>query len=275
MSYDVPSPRRERGPWPADEQHEGYGGREPAYEDLYGRGRDRDPGHGSPRPASVYREPDDGNRRPSDDYQRAWPRPEDRQGYRPAVNGTRPAGWRARSAGRQFTGRGLAELAGAVALAVVSVAVTWVVASRHYEQDGSAGSQQGSSFGVAAPETAAGALSAADTYFALYGAGQYAAVYPLIAPGDRAAIPESVWAGLHQACPVSGLTYKVQTPVLSGTTAVMAVGYLGAAGSLGSEQVTFTYSGGRWYYMPSDVSTYRGHDLAQAVAAAKAAGLCA
>jgi hypothetical protein len=240
VSYEVPPPRGERGPGPGGDASAGYGGREPAYEDLYGRARERDPG----------------------------------QSYRPRRDVAQPAGRgpRGRSAGRGFAGRGWAELAAAVALVVVSSAVTWVVASDHYDR--AAGSQGGSSSGVAAPETAAGALSAADTYFALYGAGQYAAVYPLIAPADRAVIAESVWTGLHQSCPVPGLTYQVKTPLVSGAMAVMAVGYSGAASAIGSEQVTFAYSGGRWYYLPSDMSVYRGHDLAQAVTAAKAAGLC-
>ncbi len=165
--------------------------------------------------------------------------------------------------------RVLEEACAAVALVVVTAAVTWVAAVRHYTAEAEAEAAAASE-----PATAAGAMAAAQYYFSLYGAGQYAAVYPLIAPADRAVIAESSWTGVHQACPASGLTYQVKTPVLSGTTAVMAVGYSGAASAIGSEQVTFTYSGGRWYYVPSDTSVYRGHDLAQAVAAAKAAGLC-
>jgi hypothetical protein len=102
-------------------------------------------------------------------------------------------------------------------------------------------------------------------------------VYPLIAPVAREDISESVWTGLHDQCRPSstaGLTYAVKDPVLAGTTAVVSVGYAGAAASLGSEQITFTYTAGKWYYQPSDLSVYQGHDLAQAVAAAKAAGIC-
>jgi hypothetical protein len=277
--------------------------REPAHEDLYGRARERDRQGGYRRaeqegrdgyrraeqrgrdgyrraeqegwesfrrPEQAYREPDDGYRQPADVYRRAWPPPPaDRQRHRAGQETVQPAGpvRRDRRAGRGFAGRGLAEVAGAVALVVVSAAVTWVVASHHYARASSGGP-------APAQETAAAALAAADGYFALYGAGQYAAVYPLIAPADRAVIPASVWTGLHKACPVSGLTYQVKTPVLSGATAVMAVGYSGAAGSLGSEQVTFTYAGGQWYYVPSDLTIYRGHTLAQAVAAAKADNLC-
>jgi hypothetical protein len=70
------------------------------------------------------------------------------------------------------------------------------------------------------------------------------------------------------------LTYAVKDPVLAGTTAVVTVGYAGAPAALGSEQITFTHVGGEWYYQPSDMSVHQGHDLAQAVAAAKAAAVC-
>ena len=119
-------------------------------------------------------------------------------------------------------------------------------------------------------------MAAATTYFALYGAGQYGAVYPLITSADRAVIAEGVWTGLHQECksPAAGLSYKVTHPVLSGQTAVMTVGFAGAASAIGSEQVTFAYEGGGWYYEVPNLQVYRGHTLAQAVAAQKAAGSC-
>jgi hypothetical protein len=127
----------------------------------------------------------------------------------------------------------------------------------------------------AEPVTAA-ARSAAESYFALYGAGQYAAVYPMISPTDKAFIATGLWTGLHAACPskAAGLSYTVSRPVLAGDVAVFSVGLAGAASALGSEQVTFTYSGSKWYYSPSDLHVYKHHDLAQAIAAAKAGGLC-
>ncbi len=129
----------------------------------------------------------------------------------------------------------------------------------------------------AEPETAAAALSAAKAYFALYAAGQYAAVYPMIAPTDRGQISESVWVALHRKCvshATAGLSYSVTSPVLAGTTVVVTVSLAGIASSIGSEQISFTYSGGQWYYQPSDLSIYKGHDLAEAVAALKADGGC-
>jgi hypothetical protein len=128
---------------------------------------------------------------------------------------------------------------------------------------------------AAQPQTAAAALTAAKSYFALYGAQQFAAVYPMIDPADRAQINESVWVAVHQQCgPTSGLSYAVTSPVLAGTTAVVTVSLAGAASSIASEQVSFVYVGGQWYYQPSDTSDYAGNTTAQAVAALKAAGDC-
>jgi hypothetical protein len=127
------------------------------------------------------------------------------------------------------------------------------------------------------PESRAAAKAAAVTYFDLYAAGQYAAVYPMIAPTDRKLIRQTVWVAVHRACRPStaaGLTYKVTHPILAGSIAVLTVGFSGAAAALGSEQITFSYASGSWYYQPSDMSVYRDHDVAQAIAAAKADDLC-
>jgi hypothetical protein len=161
------------------------------------------------------------------------------------------------------------EVLGAITLVAVTAAVTWIAAAHHFETDHPASAPQ------VTAETAAGAVVAAQDYFDLYGAGQYSAVYPMIAPADRAEIPEAVWTGLHHQCgPSSGLTYRVSHPVLSGTTAVLSVGFSGAAAATGSEQATFTYTAGRWFYVPANMQVYRGHDLAQAVAVAKTDGVC-
>jgi hypothetical protein len=52
------------------------------------------------------------------------------------------------------------------------------------------------------------------------------------------------------------------------------VSLAGAAASLGSEEQTFAYRGGRWLFSPSDVAAYRHHTVAQAVAALHAQGVC-
>lgn len=133
-----------------------------------------------------------------------------------------------------------------------------------------------SSSSTASPVTAAGALAAADTYFGFYGAGQYAAAYPLLAPASRAAVSEHVYVAAHQQCrrASAGLSYKVSHPIVSGTTAVVTVSLAGAAASLGSEQASFTYSGGRWLYDIPDLAVYRHHTVRQALAALTAQGDC-
>jgi hypothetical protein len=70
---------------------------------------------------------------------------------------------------------------------------------------------------------------------------------------SRRAIRESVWVGLHNQCRPSstaGLSYRVTHLVLAGNLAVVTVGYAGAASALGSEQITFKYAGGKWYFQP-------------------------
>lgn len=259
--YDASRPRRgEQGPdddpfarhFRPREPYEAY--RQPPADDY------RSGGYGLSREADFDRP--GGHRRGPDDYRD------------PRTHRSRPE-YQAPPPERPRAPRGLLEVAGAVVLVVLSAAVTWAVAGHHYKAASAAAGPGAGSPSAPEPETAAGALAAASSYFALYGAGQYAAVYPLIAPAARALIPESVWTGLHQQCgQKSGLSYKVAHPVLSGPTAVMSVGFTGAASAIGSEQVTFTYSGGRWYYEVPDLQVYQGHNLAQAVAAAKAANLC-
>jgi hypothetical protein len=128
----------------------------------------------------------------------------------------------------------------------------------------------------AEPQTASAAQAAANTYFEFYAAGQYAATYPMLAPTARQVISQSVWVTAHDQCrgSGSGLAYKVGTPAVAGDLAVMNVSLAGAMSSLASEAVTFTYSGGSWYYSPSDLSDYSGKTASQAVAALTAAGDC-
>ncbi len=275
MSYDPPS-RREGETSPLADP----------YADPYTYGRRRPPDGGDRGRPAASGPPSAGQRhrkgyaQPGEDQYRSlrdsYPVPRDdsrptrrqppRRAHQPAPR--RPGG-----------GRALLETLAAVVLVAVSAAVSWVVAAHHYEKANSAAGPSGAASSPAAarePETAAAALSAANSFFALYGAGQYAAVYPMIAPTDRAVIRESVWTGVHRKCEsaAAGLSYKVSHPVLSGATAVVTVGLTGVASAIGSEQATFTYSGGRWYYVPPDMQVYRGHDLTQAVAAAKTEGYC-
>jgi hypothetical protein len=130
---------------------------------------------------------------------------------------------------------------------------------------------------AATPDTAAAARSAAEAMFALYGAGQYAAVYPMLSAQARAAVPEHKWVAVHEKCPpqAAGLAYKVGKPVMAGQTAVVAVSLAGVASSLGSEEESFVYQSGGWFWAPSasDIAGYKG-TVAHIVAVRKAAGDC-
>ncbi len=128
----------------------------------------------------------------------------------------------------------------------------------------------------AEPATAARVQKAADAYFGFYAAGQYATTYQLLSPSARATVRESTWAGAYQACinHSTQLAYDVSQPEVSGTTGVVRVAIQGALSKLGSEEASFTYSGGRWWYVPPNMSAFQGHTTAQAVVALKAAKLC-
>jgi hypothetical protein len=133
---------------------------------------------------------------------------------------------------------------------------------------------------AAVPDTPAAARSAAESLFALYAAEQYSAVYPGLDTQTRALVPERKWVRAHQACEssASGLSYKVGRPVMAGQSAVMSVSLAGAAAAIGSEEVTFVYQGGGWFWAPSssDMSAagnYKG-TVRQVVARLKTAGEC-
>ena len=132
---------------------------------------------------------------------------------------------------------------------------------------------------AAEPDSPAGARAAAQRFFALYSAGQYAAAYPLLSEAARAAVTEAAWAAVHGECQSStaGLSYDVGTPVMAGpVVAVMKVSLAGAASAIGSEEETFDYQGGQWVWAPaaSDMAMYRGGNVAVIVSRMKAAGNC-
>jgi hypothetical protein len=129
---------------------------------------------------------------------------------------------------------------------------------------------------AAEPVTAAAAKAAAVAYFALYGAQQYQAAYGMLSPAARSAVSGHVWDAAHMRCLArrAPLSYRVAHPVLAGDTAVVKVSLAGVLSRPGSEEASFVYSGGRWWYSPPDLSVYRGHDVAQAVTALKSLGVC-
>jgi hypothetical protein len=130
------------------------------------------------------------------------------------------------------------------------------------------------------PDTAAEAQTAAENLFALYAAGQYTAVYPMLSAQTRATVPEHKWVAVHEDClsAAAGLSYKVGKPVMAGQTAVMSVSLAGAASAVGSEEESFVYQDGGWFWAPSAANmsasgNYKG-TVARIVASLKAAGFC-
>jgi len=130
---------------------------------------------------------------------------------------------------------------------------------------------------AAQPETAAAAQAAAEQYFGLYSAGQFAAAYGLLAPSAQRAVSLATWVAVHRGCPAeaAGLAYKVSKATVTGGTAIVSVSLAGVAASLGSESEALTYSAGRWGLAPDDLSMYRHGSVKADIDAAKAAGYCA
>lgn len=99
----------------------------------------------------------------------------------------------------------------------------------------------------------------------------------LIAPSARREVSESTWVAVHQGCPAqsAGLAYDVKDATRTGNTVVVTVTLAGAASSLASESEALTFSGGRWGFVPNDLSMYEHGSVKADLAAAKAAGYCA
>jgi hypothetical protein len=129
---------------------------------------------------------------------------------------------------------------------------------------------------VAPRFTVAAAKQRAMQYLALYSAGQWAAAYEYIAPGLDKNISEEVWLGVHDACknPSPGPTYLVSHGLQPVGLVDFSVSPTRAAAALGTKQIYMTYSGGQWYYDPSDGWIYFGHSVSHAIAKAKGQGLC-
>jgi hypothetical protein len=130
---------------------------------------------------------------------------------------------------------------------------------------------------AAQPETAAAATAAAKQYFGLYSASQFAASWELLAPSTQHAVSQATWVAVHQGCPAqsAGLAYDVKDTTLTGNTAIVTVSLTGAAASIGSESEAFTYSAGRWGFVPGDLTRYKHGSVKADITAAKAAGYCA
>jgi hypothetical protein len=111
--------------------------------------------------------------------------------------------------------------------------------------------------------------AAADTYYALYAAGEYAQTWPLLTATVRHEIPESTWIAVHDSCPGkdSKAGYRIGQITMGHNVAAVTV-TIAAKVTIAA----FSYSASRWYYLPSGVTDYEHGSVSADVAALKAAG---
>jgi hypothetical protein len=172
---------------------------------------------------------------------------------------------------------------GSVAQGAVIVAVVTAAAACSSGASTSAGptttaTAQASTAATAAggqPETTAAATAAAKQYFGFYSAGDFAATWGLLAPSAQRSISEATWVGVHQGCPApAGVSYRVKGAKLTGSTAAVTVAQAEDKTSLGSVTEAFSYSAGRWGFVPEDSGLYRRGSVKADIAAAKSEGYC-
>ena len=131
---------------------------------------------------------------------------------------------------------------------------------------------------AAEPQTASGVRAAAQQFYALFAASQFAAAWGYLAPSDQAAIPRATYVAVHDGCPPAsaGLARVIKSVTVAGSTAVVTETVAGSLGNLGTVADTWTYAGGRWgySYLPADMKMYSHGSAAADIAAAKTAGDC-
>jgi hypothetical protein len=146
-------------------------------------------------------------------------------------------------------------------------------------QQPAAAAAAASTASAAQPETEAGVRAAATAYYALYSAGQWPPAWAMLAPASQQAVPESLYAAVHQGCPSAsaGLARVIKSVTMAGSTAVVTEALSGAASALGGFTDAWTYAGGRWglTLSASDLAIYSHGSAAADIAAAKADGYCA
>jgi hypothetical protein len=130
----------------------------------------------------------------------------------------------------------------------------------------------------AEPETAAGARAAAQRFYDLYSASQFAAAWSLLNPQDQLLIPQTTYVAVDTGCPsaAAGLARVIKRVTITGNTAVVVETVAGALSSLGTVTDVFVYVNGRWgFSYPANVlAVYRHKTIAADIAAARARGFC-
>ena len=133
-----------------------------------------------------------------------------------------------------------------------------------------------SSVPPASPWMKAGARAAAEQFYGLYSASQFAAFWNLLAPATKRQVPRRVWVSVHDACPSAGAgkhrTIKAMT--VFGDAAIVTESITGVPSQLVTVEDVFSYANGHWSYSPQDLNIYLHGSVTADIAAAKTAGFC-
>ncbi|MGO9160431.1 MAG: hypothetical protein ACLP7J_06910 [Streptosporangiaceae bacterium] len=129
----------------------------------------------------------------------------------------------------------------------------------------------------AEPETKAGAWAAAEYYYRLYLASQFAASWDLLAPAARQQIPQRIWVGVHNGClsASAGTARVIKSVTVFGNAAIVTEMLPSARSKRRMAEHVFNYADRHWGYSPGDLSIYSHQSIAADIAAARAAGFCA
>lgn len=131
-----------------------------------------------------------------------------------------------------------------------------------------------SSVPSASPQMKTSARTAAERFYGLYAASQYAAFWDLLAPATKRQVSREAWIGVHEACSAGGAgkSRVIKSVTVFGNAAIVAEEVTGALPAVAED--VFTYADGRWRYSPQNPSIYHHGSVTADIAAAKAAGLC-
>lgn len=131
-----------------------------------------------------------------------------------------------------------------------------------------------SSVPAASPPMKASARAAAERFYGLYAASQYAAFWNLLAPATKRQVSRKAWIGVHEACSTAGTEKPrvIKAVTVFGNAAIVAETVAGALP--GTAEDVFNYADGRWRYSPPDPGIYQHGSVTADIDAAKTAGLC-
>jgi hypothetical protein len=131
-----------------------------------------------------------------------------------------------------------------------------------------------SSVPSASPHTKAVARAAAEKFYGLYAASNYAALWSQLASTTQHQVSRKAWIGVHEACSTTraGKSRVVKTVTVFGNAAIVAESVNGILS--GTTEDVFNYIDGQWRYTPQDPGIYQHRSVTADIAAAKAAGLC-